>query len=147
MSPNLALDIRRAMERLPKAERSFLLELAGISFAEANALGDSDVLDALTEIALATRTRGTHTVLIPRAELHLDVGVNGELLNCAQIDPLRPLRAGLVTGLPPAERPTAFALIASLAAAHGDAFDATGRRDLVSLVSLALGDALTARRK
>lgn len=145
MSTDLALDIRRAMEGLPRAEQHFLLELAGAAPSEIRAASQSDILETLTSVALATRTKGTSSVHFLHHELQLDIGVNGELINCATIDPLRPLRAGLVTGLPPAERPSAFALIVSLASAHGEAFDATGKRDLVSLVSLALGDALTRR--
>jgi hypothetical protein len=145
MSEELALDIRRAMERLPGPERSFLLELVGLAPRETKRAPPIDVTETLTQVALATRAPGEHLLETPLGRLDLRVGREGELLNATSIDPLRPLRAGLVTGLPAAERPTAFALIVSLAMVHRDAFDASDKRDLVSLVSLALGDALTRR--
>ena len=132
------------MERLPREERHLLLELAGATRAELRAATEAEVLDALTSIAIATRFKGTTLVSFAGRVLTIEVDADGTLLHCAELDPLRPRGAGLVSALPEEERPTAFALIVSLAGL-GEARDGAGRRDLVSLVSRALGDALTRR--
>lgn len=132
-------EIQRAIAKLSREEQLMLLELVGLQASEASEKNT----EALTAIANKTTEPGHHDVVTPLGTVALKIGREGELLNAREIDPLRPLKAGLVTGLPPEERATAFALIVSLARADEDAFSAPGKRDLVSLISRALGDALT----
>lgn len=143
-SDDLENAVRRALARLPSVERELLLELVGASRTQRRAASSDELLDTLTHIALASRKPGRHRVVLAGEALNVEFGSEGELLDCAPVDPLWPLGAGVVSGLTAAERPTAFALIVSLAA-HGHAFDGGGRRDLVSLISAALADALTRR--
>ncbi|MBL8915935.1 MAG: hypothetical protein JNM17_34875 [Archangium sp.] len=119
-----------------------LLELVG---QRTSAASESEIVETLTAIANKTTEPGHHDLVTPLGTVAVKIGRQGELLNAKEIDPLRPLRAGLISGLPPEERATAFALIVSLAKADANAFSEPGKRDLVSLISRALGDALTRR--